>query len=186
MPPEANLPDAERRLQDALDREIVGPGTHTRPGRADQPDGHPGILRRLRGLWESPAWKPALGLAGAAALVVVLVTVWTPGGDDLDSVVLRGQDPSSPVVHPPESVGSDEVRISWPPVEGADRYAVQILDARGQVALSLEAGPDTFLVLTAADLARIAPSGRSVPWRLAAFRGLDPIKSSRAQTLRLP
>lgn len=186
VPVGANLPDAERRLQVALEREILGPGLPDRPDPIAEPGGGSGFLGRLRALWESPAWKPALGLAGAAALIAVMVTVWMPSGTDDGPVVLRGQDPGALVVHPPERLGTNTIRMSWTPVEGADRYAVQILDPRGQVALSFEAGTDTFLVLTTSDLARIATTGRSVPWRLAAFHGLDPVTSSRAQTLRLP
>lgn len=183
LPAGADPGDARRRLSAAIRAESEREG-RPRPSRP-----------RLPRFWRIQIlWKPALALIAASMLVVLLLR---PAGHGPDvhspadhspadgSLVLRGQPSASmPLVADWAPEGS--VRLSWPAVPSAEGYRVMLYGTDLEEIARLEAGRDTMLVLTAAQVARLGPSGGAVFWRVATLAGGEPVSVSAPATLQLP
>jgi hypothetical protein len=123
---------------------------------------------------------PGLAVAAAAAVILIIALSPFPGGDRQLPAPLRGSDSPSITgagvsVRPVEQSGSS-VLFSWTARPDADRYEIQIFNARLEGVARFEAGGDTSLTVESGDL-----PGPDEPffWRIAAFRGGDEIAHSR-------
>jgi hypothetical protein len=202
LPPGADLPRAEARLLEALEREAGVPLV---------PDPDPGIARARR--TEAPAldaemsgglggriarWLGAPRLRPAFALAVVLVAaigVWTQVGPrrEGEPPLLRG--PAGSTTETPGAwgaqpqatlLGDGRARLAWTPAPEATGYAVVFLtDDLHEIARvgDLEA---TTLVLDREALPAGLASGQVVLWRVTAYAGADELARSPASTLSIP
>ncbi len=176
IPAGANREDARRRLDAAIH---AGVGPHE--GRAAS---HPstwwqGLLR--------PAWRPALGLAVAVLLTVVLVRGPADRGR-LGEMMLRGAGPGAQVTAVPTATWSADgsVALRWPAVAGADGYRVLIYNQDLEEIAQLEAGRESTLTVSAGQLAGLTPARAALFWRVAALQHGDPTSVTAPATLRLP
>jgi len=113
-----------------------------------------------------PRWSLPLGLAAAAALVLLLVP---RGGDDGASPGLREPTVTStiapvPLTPPPGASVARVDSLVWSSVPGADRYRVRLYDSEGSVLWTVETA-DTSAALS--DSVRLQP-GVSYFWRVEA------------------
>jgi hypothetical protein len=176
VPAGADREDARRRLSTAIRRE-VGPSN----GRAAS---HPSIW--WQGLLR-PAWKPALGLAVAAVLAVVLVRGPADRGQP-GEMMLRGAGPGAQIAAVPTATWSADgsVVLRWPAVTGADGYRVLIYDQDLEEVACLETHLETTVTVSTGRLAELAPAGAALFWRVAALQHGDPTSLTAPATLRLP
>lgn len=113
-----------------------------------------------------PRWSLPLGLAAAAALVLLLVP---RGGDDGSTPGLREPTVTSTIAPVPltpapgASVGRVDTLV-WSSVPGAERYRVRLYDSEGSVLWTVETA-DTSAALS--DSVRLQP-GVSYFWRVEA------------------
>ncbi len=199
LPAGVDLGDARRRLSAAIRAEAERESHH--PHQAPP---------RFPRFWRMQIlWKPALGLVAAGVLIALLLrpahhspahhspdvhspdvhspdvhspTDHSPAGG---SLVLRGQ-PSASVPLVADWAPDRSVRLSWPAVPSADGYRVMLYGTDLEEIARLEAGRDTVLALTAAQVARLGPSGGAVFWRVATLAGGEPVSLSAPATLQLP
>lgn len=187
--PGANLLDADRRLAEALDRELALPAAvvgepgaaTTEPRRALKDEPRRGLLELLF----APALRPAFALA---AVVLVAGAVWmgtsqrrTPA----DEPVMRG-DAAGSFRAQIQSQAEGRATLTWTTVTGADHYELrfyaQDLSERGRVDL----GPETRVELLAGQLPVGLLSGEVMLWQAFAMKGQDVLAESPTATIRLP
>ncbi len=146
LPEGAMLADARDRIQRALHDEIEGPAPAIRPVRRK-----PWILR-LTGSSLHSWWRPALGVVGVtAALILVLRLGVLPGGNGDEGPVLR-EHPAAltggPVVLEPVREADGSVTLRWTPCAGADSYEVILYGADLKEEARIPAGAETVLHLS--------------------------------------
>jgi len=137
----------------------------------------PGSPRRApRGIraWFTPAWRPALGAAAVA--VVVLGLLYRPG------VPLRREAPAvrGPVASEPgrlsvQPLAGGVTRFSWTAHPEAERYELQVLSASLTLLARFDAGSNTVLELPADSLPEAHRRGEAVLVRVATLVGADEI-----------
>lgn len=155
LPDGADLEDADRRLADFLEREIV---------REPQKKSVPGMSleRKHRRRSSMPmVWAAAAVLAVAVGLPLFFSGDTEPPGD----ILLRdgsGFGPAGWSIHEPVVLADGGMRLAWDAVEGATGYDIQLLDGRQQEAGTLDAGSATELLVTD-DVSGLL-AGRSRPW----------------------
>ena len=156
LPAGADLAEAEDRLEDFLQREILGEGRSSRvvPLAA--------APRKKSRRWSGPAaW------AAAAVLVatVGLTTVVNRRSEDVGQGILRSGGTDSHFTLLVEAVeGAPEagVRLAWSGVDGAVRYDVVLLDGHQGEAGRLAAGAETTLTIDRETLTGLR--SRPAPW----------------------
>ena len=114
-------------------------------------------------------WQLAVGLAAAAALV--LVFAWPQGVDDggsphRDPTLTAG---AAPILVAPVGAVADAGPLQWRGVAGANRYRVTVFDAQGRVRYETQL-VDTVAILP--DSVRVIP-GQSYLWKVEARTGWD-------------
>ncbi len=187
--PGARLADADRRLAEALDRELALPATAvgdpgaatTEPRRALKDAPRRGLLELLF----APALRPAFALA---AVVLVAGTVWMATSQrrtPTDEPVMRG-DAAGSFRAQIQSQTEGRATLTWTAVTGADHYELrfyaQDLAERGRVDL----GPETRVELVAGQLPVGLLSGEVMLWQAFAMKGHDVLAESPTATIRLP
>lgn len=83
------------------------------------------------------AW-PAVGLAAAVALAVG-IWITQPTTDQQDGPVYRDAAPSGEILPVEVSRSGSSITLSWPPVDGADRYSVRVWSETGEPLLEQNA-----------------------------------------------
>lgn len=176
---------AEARLSAFVEHDILGEDVESEDSSTA---GETGLARLLRGLFSRPL-RPALVLVGAAAVILVAVTLVDFGGETPDHRILRGDETTAEgglSLNPPHLLDDDRVRLSWQAAEGADSYTVIFLGEELHELARLEAGGKTSLELQPSTIQALPGSGTPVLWRVSALSGGDEIARSRAQSMRLP
>jgi hypothetical protein len=176
LPEGIDLDEARRRLSQALRQEVAGRERASR-SRPSFPSGF--------FLW--PRWKPALGLAAALALGVILVRTTLDRRPDQE-IVLRGDSGAGPAVVLLQPVPAEDgaLLLRWRKAQDAEGYRVLIYGPDLAEIARIEAGGDTALVLTAARLSQLARPGSAVFWRVATLGRGDQLSLSAPSILRLP
>lgn len=202
LPPGADLPTAEARLLEALEREagvplVPDPDPGIARARrtvapaldADMPGGLAGRIARWLG---APRLRPAFALA---VVLVAAIGVWTQVGPHREGEppLLRGpaggptETPGAWSAQPRATpLGEGRTRLAWAPAPQATGYAVVFLaDDLHEIARvgDLEA---TTLVLDREALPGGLASGQVVLWRVSAYAGADELARSPASTLSIP
>ena len=171
VPGGANLPDAEARLLDALEREL---GVTLAPK-----------VSRPRGL-RSPRF-----LAVAAAFVATAGLLWSLGSlkREDEKPVLRGPTASSGSwnAQPRANlVGDGHLVLAWSEAPGATRYTVTFLGEDLQEIAHQGTSGETTISLDRTALPRGLAPGQSVLWRVTAFEGGDELARTGAAPLTIP
>ncbi len=188
VPAGADPTDAAARLSDVLEREILTGASATRRSAAAARSTRPSRLDRLFDAFLGPRWRPAFG-AGAAFVVVVSAMTLLARDDREPELRLRGDRAGTDVVsiaEEPERMAGGRVRLTWRPVDGANRYELHLLDDDGTVHAIVDGGPDTLLVFQPTRVPDPPPSGAAVAWCVVAYRNRDEIARSRVGTFRMP
>ena len=202
LPAGADLPAAEARLLEALEREAGVPlGPEPDPGvvrarrsgaptlEADAPGGRGGRIARWLG---APRLRPAFALA---VVVVVAAGVWSQVGPrrDGEAPLLRG--PAGGTAATPGAWGAHarvtrlddrRTRLAWTPAPQATGYAVVFLAQDLHEIARVGDLATTTLVLDREALPPGLASGQVVLWRVTAYAGADELARSPASTLSIP
>jgi hypothetical protein len=153
IPPGANLTEARDRLKRAIRDEIEGAAPSTR-----RPRERPWIFR-LAGSTLRPTWRPALGVVGIAAVLVLVVRlVVMPAGRGDEAPVLRDRpatQANGPVILEPVHEADGSVTLRWSPCAGADAYEVILYGTDLMEKARFHAGPETRLHLSRDRLAAL-------------------------------
>ncbi len=156
-------------------------GVEARPARtrARQTAREPVAIRWM------PLWRPALAFAAVA--VVAGAWWWSPLGPAGESGrAVRGV-PADAVRRAEAEFGPDgAVRFVWPGVPEADHYVVTLHSAELATLARFEAGRETTLVVTRAELPAEVGMGAGVLFRVRAYSGGDEIGVGEARPLRAP
>jgi hypothetical protein len=172
-PEGADLGDARHRMRGALEGAGAIHPASPRPGRGNS------AFLRARDLFLRPAWKPALGVAGLAA---VLLLAWrgvgdlVPGGarDPVlrDRVTTPG---TAPVLAEPRRNADGSVTFRWSLSAGADAYEVILFGTDLEEKTRFAVGADLSFTL---DPARAALLGTAPFCAVSALKGGDEIGRS--------
>ena len=211
--PEANLPEARRRLASVLaaeeDRRTSGseaaghpagsPAVEPAVGPADGPAGSPARSRPWRLLWPASwGWGWSFALAGGFAVVAVALfltghpaslrteTGTLPRAGRVEPGGSGTMGRLSPVLHAAESAQGGGLLLRWSRVAQADAYVVTVHDLNLKLLLRLPAVADTFVQLPPSTAVRIGRSGENALWSVAALSRGDEIGSSPPGVLRMP
>lgn len=167
----ANLPDARRRMSATLEREIAG-----------EAGGQRSLFDALRPFLQ-PVWRPAMGVVGVAAAVLLIVRLTGAPGPGDGSSVLRERSATSraiPVLLQPIRQADQAIVLHWKSAPDADAYQVILFGDDLREKARYAAAADTFLRLAPERLSALPPS---LFWAVAALRGGDEI--GRAEPLTL-
>lgn len=176
--------EAMERLGAALDREIRATAARRAHAVAERP--------RPRREWRpflERFWQPA-GALVAATLVIAVGLGLLKGERERDGIVLRSDQGSTaraalePV--PAEIRADGSVVLAWSRLAGATAHRIEILGPELDLLGTLEAGPDTVLVVPSRRLSRILPSPGAYAWTVTALDGGDVLERSRPATLTIP
>lgn len=172
VPAGADLEDARRRMSAALEREMRNEAGERRS-----------LFDALRPLFQ-PVWRPAMGLAGAAAAVLLIVRLTGGPGAGDGAFVLRDRATTSravPVLLQPVRQADRAIVLRWASAPDADAYQV-ILFGTDLREKARYAAADTFLRVDREQLRALPPS---LFWAVAALRGGDEIGRTEPLTLDL-
>jgi hypothetical protein len=179
LPAGANLEDARRRMSAALEREIAGASADV--GKAGR---RPSFFEAIRPFFQ-PVWRPAMGIVGVAAAVLLIVRLTgTPGPGD-GSPVLRERATASraiPVLLQPIHAADHAIVLHWKSAREADAYQVILFGTDLREKARYSAAADTFLRLAPERLSELP---QSLFWAVAALRGGDEIGRTQPLTLDL-
>jgi putative zinc finger protein len=127
----------------------------------------PSVARELSGPLDRRRWfRLAVPLAAAAVLVLL---VWSPGGDQSGGHRGAPPPPSTPVPRSPVGAVAAVGDLRWTSVAGADRYRVTVFDATGGAVYVAEVR-DTFVDFP--DSIALVP-GAAYLWKVDARTGFD-------------
>ena len=170
LPEGANLPDAEARLLESLEREL-GVSIDSRPA--------PRIVRPNR-------TKPLLALAAVCLATAGLV--WSLGALKGDREVLRGHADQGTWSADAGATRLDARRteLTWKVAPGATAYAVTFLSSDLNEITSVHEIPQARYLLDREALPNGLVSGQSVLWRVSAYGAGDELGRSPAQPLVVP
>jgi hypothetical protein len=173
LPAGSNLADARRRMRATLEREIAA--------EAGQ---RPSLLDALRPLFR-PVWRPALGLVGVAAAVILIVrlTGMPEPGDGVSVLRERGvASRAIPVLLQPIHEADRTTVLRWKSAPDADAYQVILFGTDLREKARYSAAADTFLRIGPGQLDALPPS---LFWAVAALRGGDEIGRTEPRTLEI-
>jgi len=173
VPAGANLADARQRMCAALEQEMRCEAGERRS-----------FFDALRPLFQ-PVWRPAMGLVGAAAAVLLIVRLTGGPGPGDGTPVLRDRAASSravPVLLQPVRQADQAILLRWTSAPDADAYQVILFGTDLREKARYTAAADTFLRL---DPERLSVLPASLFWAVAALRGGDEVGRTEPLTLDL-
>jgi hypothetical protein len=106
-----------------------------------------GAVARPRRRWMAP-----LALAASVLLAVVIGRYALPGAPDRDVVRSGGKDRLTLLAPPTEATTGSPILFVWHPIEGADRYRLEVMNPGGEVVLEAETADTAIVLQSAADL----------------------------------
>ncbi len=189
LPPEARGQEAGEALAAALEAKILGSAQPAVEGPATNPRRIDSLLRRALALLLQPTLRPAWAVLAVALLVVAIQQTRPPTSGRGDAVTLRGEDVTAGSVLKAtvESVGPEQILVSWHPMMDADRYEVALYGRDLVETRRQSTGQKTSLLVRTVDEAPASDSQTSRYLRVFAFQGqeelarsaLTPIKPSQ-------
>ena len=144
--------------------------------------------------WWAGLLRPPVAWAAAAALAAVFALQfgerWLPPGGGADALRASPETPRARAagglaLFAPRPVAAG-VELRWTSAPGADAYRVVFLGEELAQVATLDAGPDTLVVLARGELAGTLGPGRTIAWQVVAMQGGDPVASSGTRLLRVP
>lgn len=187
VPEGARVADAERKLGEALEREIGAPvgsptPAHSAPAAPRRGGGWLGELL-------APRLRPALAMA---AVLIVAGGVWliTSAPRREGAPLMRGPGPTVPesglVAAAPKPLPDGSLRLSWTPAAEAASYTVVFLSPDlAEITRVTDLGT-THVDLRPGSLPNGLKPGTWVLWRVLAMRGEDEVARSSTMSVSLP
>jgi len=187
--PAAEVREAEERMAAVLERALGAPAGIAHAGeRATRPAGESFWARAWSGLFAAGWWRPALGAALIAVVLLTSIQIFDREGP-VPPEVLRSDGPEAPrtiVLQPPRLQPEGGLLLAWETFPEAEAYQVTFYDLHLEKLANFEVGPATSLSLTPADLRALGPPGQRLLWRVVALRDGSEMAHSAAAGAALP
>lgn len=176
LPAGADLQDAEQRLEDFLQREIVG---------GMEPQDEVPLKVARSGHRRS---RPVLWATAAVLILAVSLPAFLDRGTDLSrETVLRSEIANDHIalrLATPQVQANGEILLNWMPLEAATAYDVLLLDGEQREAGRIDAGPETSRQLTSSEVGLL--ESRPKPWFVLIVARSEADEISRSLPRLLP